>query len=251
MDPRFLCIIGAQRSGTTWLYNMLDAHPDITMARPAYPEPKYFLRPQSEVEGSRAYMERYFTPGADAAIIGEKGTSYIEHPEAAARIKRMFPDARVIAILRHPVQRAISNFRFSVKHGIETRTMHDVFIRNVPEPAIPNGISVSPFNYIGRGDYAHGLLPYREAFGTNLKVLIFEELVGHAKALSELYGWLGVDPAFSPAHPSNPVNASEKEEREDLRPELSGKLSDLCAPLISKTEEFLERSIPSWHDPLQ
>src|SRR5258708_4853167 len=116
-DPFF--IIGAQRSGTTYLYELLDEHSSVSMAKPKRPEPKWFLDPQKIKQGAKAWREPFFR-GIPAGFFGKKGTSYLEHPEAADAIMSVFPGARLIAILREPFARAVSNYRFSVENGSES-----------------------------------------------------------------------------------------------------------------------------------
>ena len=81
--PEFL-IGGAPRSGTTWLYALLDRHPDIHMAKPLKPEPKFFLRDDEYAKGLEYYSKKWFE-GVDASkIAGEKSTDYLESADAAA-----------------------------------------------------------------------------------------------------------------------------------------------------------------------
>jgi len=250
-SPRFVTIIGAQRSGTTWLYRMLDAHPAITMAGPVRPEPKFFLDADAIAQGRDHYLHRFFQDVPEVQLLGEKGTSYIEHPVVAGRIRAFFPQAKAIAILRDPVQRAFSNYHFTRQHGLETRTLREVFLDEVPRPTLDRSISVSPFDYLERGHYAAHLEPWRKVFGAELKVLVFEELVGRAEAVQELYAWLGVDAAFTPADLAEAVNA--REERGPDRDEIAvrERLARYFAPHIRALETVLGRRIDPWHDPIQ
>ena len=111
-------IAGAQRSATTYLYRMLEQHPDITLAQPVRPEPKYFIR--DGFSGDLEAYHREFFDQAGTPWFGEKSTSYIEHPVAAERIARCLPDAVIFFMLRDPVERALSNYRFSVMNGLES-----------------------------------------------------------------------------------------------------------------------------------
>src|SRR5919108_4548906 len=111
-------IIGAQRCGTTALAQLLDIDPRIELARPLRPEPKFFLDEALTARGTDYYERTYFSdPGALRE--GEKGTSYIESAEAARRIARAYPAARILTVIREPVARAVSNYRFSVANGME------------------------------------------------------------------------------------------------------------------------------------
>jgi Sulfotransferase family len=69
--PTFI-IAGSARSGTTYLYNLLDHHPEIYLAKPRAPEPKFFLVDEEYVKGLSYYSERFFAPGAGIAVRGEK-----------------------------------------------------------------------------------------------------------------------------------------------------------------------------------
>lgn len=202
-------IAGAQRSATSWLAGVLDRHPDIAMARPMRPEPKYFLR--AGPDDAMAYRAEFFA-GADVALLGEKSTSYIEHPEAAARIAHCLPGARVVFMLRDPVERAISNWRFSVANGLETLPLDEALDaergRTVAGDAA--GASVSPFAYVARGRYVDYLAPWRKAFGGDrMKLLVTEATVGDPRAVRDLLGWLGVDPEVPLGDLAAPVNTTD------------------------------------------
>ncbi len=107
--PEFI-IGGAPRSGTTWLYELLDRHPDVHMAKPVKPEPKFFLRDDEYGKGLEYYANRWFADVEDGKIAGEKSTDYLESPSAAARIARDLPHVKLIFVLREPVARAYSNY---------------------------------------------------------------------------------------------------------------------------------------------
>src|SRR6266576_1930600 len=101
-------IVGAQRCGTTYLYRLLDEHPEIEMAKPLWPEPKFFLDDERYPLGLPYYESQFFSE-PETRVRGEKSTSYIESETAAQRIKATLPEAAVLVVLRDPVLRAISN----------------------------------------------------------------------------------------------------------------------------------------------
>ncbi len=249
--PRFFAVIGAQRSGTTWAYRMLDAHPAITMAVPMRPEPKFFLDPAAVALGPAHYRAKHFPGVAADQVLGEKGTSYIEHPAAAPRIRAFFPEARAIAILRNPVHRALSNYHFTRQHGLEPRTLEEVFLHDVPRPTLEKAVSVPPFDYLERGRYVRYLEPWRAEFGADLRVEVFEELVGSVEALQRLYAWLGVDASFIPPDAASTVNARDVEGTGTVDPAVLSRLARYFAPHIAELEGWLGRRIDPWHDPLQ
>ena len=63
-----LFIVGAQRSGSTYLYNMLDGHPQVSMVHPVRPEPKFFMNEQLVAKGKDYYEETYFRDRKDGTL---------------------------------------------------------------------------------------------------------------------------------------------------------------------------------------
>lgn len=208
---RHLFIVGAQRSGTTYLYKVLDAHPRVYMAKPVKPEPKYFMNPAHAPAGYEAYFKRYFQAAGDASWLGEKSTSYIESEEAAHAIKRSVPDPLILVILRDPVERAISNYLFTREHGLEPyaieRAIQEEPLRKDSWHAA--GTSVSPYAYTERGKYVKTLERWERLFGkSRLLLLVAEQFIGNPAAIAELYARLGIDTRFVPPCLEERVNAS-------------------------------------------
>jgi hypothetical protein len=189
VENKHLIIIGAQRSGSTMLYGILDQHPEISMAKPLRPEPKYFLSGDCKYED---YFTQVFKNSKNTAWLGEKSASYYELSNVAQRIKQTIPNAKLIVIMRNPVERAISNYRFSVKNGLENRSLKEVFIDQQQPPLLSSDISVDPFNYLGRGEYYTLLTPYYEVFDRDqILPLIFEDLV-EQNSYDIIWRYLGV-----------------------------------------------------------
>lgn len=185
-----LVILGAQRSGTTMLYGVLDMHPDIFMAKPVKPEPKYFLNPNATYE---SYLAEVFpTVSNSVQYLGEKSTSYYESPQAIEQMLQVIPDVKLLIMLRNPVQRALSNYFFSRQHGLETRTLEEVFLKQLPAPDYPSSISVNPFDYLGRSDYANLLKPYFANCRDQLCILRFEHFIA-GEENARLFDFLNLD----------------------------------------------------------
>jgi len=183
---RYFCIIGAQRCGTTWLTRQLSSHPEIQLAKPLVPEPKYFITHSSP--NCKEYLNSYFTLNSKSPTwIGEKSTSYIEYPEVGLRIQKCFPNPRIMVVLRNPVDRAISNYKFSVENGLEKRSISEVFLEKKEKPKLDRKISVDPFDYLSRGCYIKYLKPWIELFSHNhLNIWLYEEIVGSEDGLSKV-----------------------------------------------------------------
>ncbi|MDP9318558.1 MAG: sulfotransferase domain-containing protein, partial [Actinomycetota bacterium] len=152
---RHLLVIGGQRCGTTYLYAMLEAHPDIAMARPARPEPKVFMSDELAARGLEWYRATYFAHATTESVLGEKSTSYLEDGEAAKHAASVLGAAEIVVQLRDPVARAVSNWRFSAGHGLEERPLAQALDENLQglRDWDRSVSSVSPFAYLERGRY--------------------------------------------------------------------------------------------------
>jgi hypothetical protein len=208
-------IVGHQKCGTTALYLMLSAHPQIYM--PEVKEPWYFARELrarsaggaggSGGEGSRSRpntLEQYLGLFADAPegkLVGEASPQYIRSEKAAAEIAQLRPDAKIVAILREPAAFLRSLHMQLVSTHIESETD---FRRAIElEPARREGkqiprLSVSPQSllYSDHVRYAHQLSRLHEAFpAEQVKVLIYEDYRrDNEGVVREVLEFLGVDP---------------------------------------------------------
>jgi len=194
-------IIGAQRSGTTLLYRYMEMHPDICMATPLLPEPKFFLQKEYSTDWSNVYLQKHFSHLKHEKILVEKSTSYYEKENVANRIKFMLPESKIIVILRNPVDRALSNYFFTKSNGLETRSLQETFIENKPPPNMKKKISVNPFDYLERGNYLKYLKYYEKVFKKkNILYLQLENLIlNHNTVLKNLTTFLEVNEFEFPA----------------------------------------------------
>ena len=113
--PDFL-IIGAQKAGTTALYAYLRRHPGIT--GPSWKEVSFFDRHYSRGE---AWYRGNFpnVVRARGKLVGEASPSYVFHPLGAERVRALVPEARLVALVRNPVDRALSHYHHEVALGRE------------------------------------------------------------------------------------------------------------------------------------
>lgn len=195
-----LFVIGAMKSGTSYLSRLLGSHPAIFI--PGLEEPSYFVPPdrlrdlwpymwdQGIWRSEEAYL-RLFLPGGDVPILGDASTNYSKIPlifGVHERIARFNEAARFIYIMRDPVERSISHYWHMVRFNAEYRPMH-IAIRQDPQ-------------YLAVSHYAMQLAPYFSLFGKDrVFTLTFEELTREPdRTMQNLYHWLGVDPsAAAPA----------------------------------------------------
>jgi hypothetical protein len=212
--PDFI-IAGAPRSGTTWLYELLDRHPDVYMAQPVKPEPKFFLVDHVYDKGLTFYADTWFAAAGDARVAGEKSTDYLESAAAAERIARDLPRVKLVFILREPAQRAYSNYLWSRMNGLETADFATALrLEEAREKDLPERLRFArPFSYFSRGLYADLLVPYLQRFPREqMLILRFEDIAARAPDLAgRLHRFLGVTPRPEDVHGLGVVNPSEKD----------------------------------------
>jgi Sulfotransferase family len=196
--PNFL-IIGAMKSGTTALYYYLEQHPEIYMS--PVKEPNFFSSQEQENSADTVtHIETYqhlFRGASGEKAIGEASHAYLYETGAAAEIRRYIPEARLIAILRNPIERAYSHFLHMRRTGAEPL---DDFAKALREEEV--GIHKDRIlqDYIGRGLYYDQLRRY---FGTfpreQIRVYLYEDLSdAPIKTVQDAFRFLGVDDSFVP-----------------------------------------------------
>ena len=239
-------IVGAQRSGTTYLYDILDQHPEICMAKPTRPEPKYFMNKTEGEINKDDYVKKYFLHKNNCKVYGEKSTSYYEKEESARLIAKTFPEAKIIFFLRNPIDRALSNYFFSSNNGYEKRSLEEVFL-DVQDTLAekPEDVSVNPFDYLGRGEYCQFIEVYKKYFSSEqIKVIIFEEFVNNIKEVQSLYEFLNVDETFCPTDITKVVNSSDK--NIDVSDEIVESIRNYFNKANEKLKTQLNRDLIPW-----
>ena len=228
--PDFL-IIGAQKAGTTALYAYLRRHPAIT--GPSWKEVSYFDRHYGRGE---AWYRGNFPNRVRARgkLVGEASPSYIFHPLGPERVKALVPEARLVALVRHPVDRALSHYHHEVALGREPLRFEDALdaeedrLRGEEErlAADPSYFSRAWWShaYKSRGRYAEQLERWLAVFPREqLLILPSEDLGGepertHARVLD----FLGAVPHRLDAYPrvyERQYEAMSPETRERLAAE--------------------------------
>ncbi len=250
----YFSIIGCQRSGSTYLYDILNLHSKVLLNDPPRPEPKYFIGLQSkDIEGSKStYIQTFFSKlskgETDYQIFGDKSTSYCEDRSTLINMKAHFPEGKVIMILRNPIYRAISNFKFSASSGLETRTIEEVFIdEKVPPTYDQNQISISPFLYLERGLYSNYIKDVLSVFEReNVLFVCFEDLVQDLNLTgNKLTKFLGIDDFELLTKPSN-----RNKSKMDLviSKEIIAKLSEYYNSDRAKIEELTGLKLDFWKE---
>lgn len=187
--PNFL-IIGAEKAGTTWLYDRLRRHPDIFM--PMTKEIHYFNRLNSNLEARENYVRHdlvwyrhFFRDHVGETAIGEVTPMYLCDEVAPVRIRETLPDVRMVACLRHPVDRAYSHYWMARWKGHTDLEFEEVVQSREPR-------------FIGRGRYGEQLAAYYDLFGPDQILVVIHEDVFDApsRSLNKICNFLGVDDTF-------------------------------------------------------
>lgn len=218
--PDFL-IIGAARSGTTALCNSLQQHPQIYFSPLKEPhflafcgQPMNFAGPGDDVLMNSVTVtdfeeyRRLFDGVRKETAVGEGSVSTLYYPQPAIEnIRQYTPDARLIVLLRNPIQRAYSSFLYMTAHGYEPLADFEQALDQEQRRIDDNWHHI--WHYTKLGFYTQQVSAFREAFGPDrVKVLLFEDIKSDAQgAMQELYSYLDVDPEFT-ADTSVEVNRS-------------------------------------------
>jgi hypothetical protein len=209
--PNFL-IIGAPKSGTTALFKYLQQHPQVFMSPLKEPrflaydhvQPAMHTGPGDQlfieqiVKRWEDYLQLFAAAPATAAAIGEASPIYIYAPAAPARIQRYVPQARLIALLRQPVDRAYSHYQMLRRNGREpARDFREALRREDERVRLGWGPT---WHYRRRGDYAPQLERYLARFPrTQLRIYLHDDLHANGpRVLRDIFEFLEIDPAFTP-----------------------------------------------------
>ncbi len=215
-DPDFL-VIGAKRGGTTSFYNYLLQHPKIQPLFPGRQRIKgvHFFDSGFE-HGDRWYRSHFplaagsrqlARPWISHPLAGEASPYYLFHPLAAERLARQVPDARLLVVLRDPVERAYSHYKERVRNGGETLSFEAAIeaepgrLRGEAERIVaePGYLSYEHENhsYLAQGRYLEMLPRWFELFGRDQFFVAASEdfYVGPERVANQAWAFLGLPPA--------------------------------------------------------
>ena len=178
-----LVVVGGLKCGTTSLHHYLNLHPEVEMSRPK--ELNFFVAELNWPLGPEWYASHF---SGRAAVRGESSPHYTNRPRfegVAERVRSVLGEARLVYMVRDPIDRMLSHYLHNVGGGYDNRTLTDAFAD--PESA-----------YVTRSRYFFQLEPYLEAFGEErIEIVGREELKRDRPAtMRRVFDFLGVDPGF-------------------------------------------------------
>jgi hypothetical protein len=257
LRPDYL-IIGTKRGGTTSLARWLLEHPGVRPLFPARETRKgtYYFD-VNYGRGQRWYLAHFPTRWGHRVLerrrhrpllVGEATPYYLHHPHAAMRARQIVPGARIVALLRHPVDRAHGHWAERSRQGVEPlgfaaaleaedRRLAGEEQRMLADPSYVS-FAHQHFSYVDQGRYARGLARWMSAFPRQqLLVLRSEDLFADPiTAYRQVLSFLGLDDRVP-----GELAAWNNRARDMLDPDLGARLHQLLAPDIEAVEELLDR----------
>jgi hypothetical protein len=251
--PNFL-ILGAQKAGTTALYAYLRAHPAVL--GPPWKEvsffDRHFWRGDAWYRGnfpSRLRLRRARARTGVEPLVGEASPSYLFHPLAPERVAGLVPEAHLIALVRNPVDRALSHYQHEVALGREPLPFEQALEREDERMAGELELMLEPryfshawwnFTYLSRGRYAEQLERWLEFFPRGrLLVVPSDDLLDRP---DETYGrvleFLGAPPHELEAYPR-----IFSRDYADMDPRTRATLNDYYAEPNHRLYELLGRDL--------
>jgi hypothetical protein len=202
MLPNFY-IVGAPKSGTTSLFHYLDEHPDVFMC--TVKEPNFFSYDEI-VQQSLYYSEKgvrnleayeaLFENVASETAIGEASTSYLFYEKTPAKIKAMVPDAKIIIILRNPVDRGFSHYLMDSRIGYVNISFEDIVQKKTEHPLL----DLYYQQFVELGLYYRQVKRFIDVFGeSQVKIFLNEDLKEDiTKVILSVYSFLDIDNCCMP-----------------------------------------------------
>jgi hypothetical protein len=214
--------IGVQKAGTTWWFEMIVAHPDVAHHAAIHKERHYFAPYATRTFGPeqvRGYHEWF--PRPNGKKTGEWTPDYVYQPWVPPLLEQAAPDARILVIVRDPVERFVSGLTHS---GL------------VPGSHLGTVVAES----VDRGFYAAALQRWAAAFESHrILVLQYEQCVSDPpQALARTYRFLELDDGFRPAA-MNEAASPTREPKVALEPEARRRLVELYRDDVAALVELV------------
>ncbi len=195
-------IVGAPKAGTTSLYHYLKKHPQIEMS--LQKEPNYFSDKEIQIQGlyysknridtEEKYNGLFNTQKKDV-IFGEGSVSYLFYPTVAQDIKVYNPMAKIIIMLRNPVERAFSHYLMDYRLGLVSDSFEDI----INKKSKHKNAHLFYQQYIKVGEYAAQLKRYCDIFDKKSILLIdYEDFKNDVTGtVNSAYSFLNISADFS------------------------------------------------------
>ncbi len=189
-------IIGVQKAGTTTLDDWLSQHPEIYCYE-TLKDVHLFARFKTFAD-IEARLRQEPAAYANQPVVLQSAVNYFFYPSMLQQIAARAPHAKLIVILRNPVQRAFSAYYYFKKMLRETRPVHEALMYE-PKKDLPFSKDNNDFTYIEHGLYGEQVKHCLRFFSKEqLLVLDYEELKNPAALLHKIFAFLQIKPDFAP-----------------------------------------------------
>lgn len=249
--PTFV-IAGSQKCGTTSLAATLRQHRQVHVPRPK--EVHFF--DHHFARGAEWYAEQ-FSPREHHLQIGEATPSYLDHPLAAKRLARTLPEARIVVLLRNPVDRAYSHYWHKRRLGDEHLESFEEAV--AAEPARREAARRASWlrhAYVARGHYIDRIETFVASHGRDrVHVMLLEDVVAETgPTLRRLLRFLEVNPAPARRMTFGKRNSYRSGEKKDadraayppMDPATRRALTEQYAASNARLAAFLDRDLSAW-----
>lgn len=199
MRPLDFVVVGAQKAGTTSLFEYLRRHPQIYL--PPEKEIPFFSDDRAFREGWPDWSRRFYGSAPETRSWGKATPSYLADPRVPSRLREAMPEVRIVALLRHPVDRAVSHYKMAVRRGQETRPLNVALSALLPPAELSHARSL-PYSwkrenrcYVVWGEYGRLLERYVDHFPRDrIHVLFTEQLAERPhETVGRVLRFLGLD----------------------------------------------------------
>lgn len=191
-----LVIPGAAKSGTTSLHEALSQHPDICMSRPK--EPQFFSFDDFYMKGASFHNDLFRHCEEPSKYYGESSQCYFAHPWAIERIVRELRKPKIIIMLRHPVDRVISQYQWNFRRGLERDSIGNAVESRGEQTGYEffevQSIYRAIGGYLAFSRYSKWVPLWKSAFGEeNVLIIKFEDFIRNQNAVTaECFSFLGL-----------------------------------------------------------
>ncbi|NEP43496.1 MAG: sulfotransferase family 2 domain-containing protein, partial [Okeania sp. SIO2H7] len=230
--PDFL-VIGTAKGGTTSLYSYLSEHPQILPA--IKKEVRFWSRYFSkEIDWYLAHFPRI--PEKANFLTGEATPSYLNTREVPTRLFDRFPKIKLIAILRNPVSRTVSNYNHEVRLNQEYRSFEKVITTQIEKFMSDRNPWNDTSSYITHGLYVEFLKHWMSIFPREQFLILKSEdfYIDPAATMKEVFNFLEL-----PDYKLKNYKKLNSGSYDDISESLRRKLSDFFRPYNQELEDYL------------
>jgi hypothetical protein len=269
LEPSFrpnLFLLGAAKAGTTTLYAYLCQMEGVCMS---YPKEPFFFEGEYH-RGLSYYKRRYFPHWSGEPIIGDARHRNLYLPHVPPRIAETSPHAKLMLILRNPIDRAYSHWWHWYSRGVEQMSFAEAIAEDFDrisrgyrlttreeiewfEQTLDAGTGIYR-TYLDSGYYYEQLQRFLQFFpASQLKIVLFEDLTSRSyETLRDIEDFLGIGHAmeerFQPIHsnPHHPPREGKEESYGVIDPELRDWLKEHFKPHNQQLADFMNRDLSHW-----